>query len=162
MSLITRRINRRFFVVHWDFFPLNHAIHIHIFLQNNFSEVIVGNPELSWNNPRVFLDYQEKTVRLPQANSKETEKCPEKTRSFQGIFHEVSWENLEVSRDNQKVFSNSPEVFTENLKFPGKTQEFPENTQVSWEKPEFLGKSGNGWRKTGTGQGKIRKCSRKF
>jgi len=91
MSLITRRINRRFFVVHWDFFPLNHAIfHIHIFLQHYFSEVIWGNPELSWKNPRVFLDYQEKTVRLSQENSKETEKFPEKTKSFQGIFNEVS------------------------------------------------------------------------
>jgi len=144
MSLITRRITGGF-CSSLGFFSLNHAIfHIHIFLQHYFSEVIWGNPELSWNNPRVFLDYQEKTVRLPQENSKETEKCPEKTRSFQGIFHEVSLENLEVSRDNQKVFSSSPEVFTENLKFPGKTQEFPENTQVSWEKPEFLGKSGNG------------------
>ena len=129
MSLITRRITGGF-VVHWDFFPLNHAIfHIHIFLRHYFSEVIWGNPELSWNNPRVFLDYQEKTVRLPQENSKGT-------RSFQGIFHEVSWENLEVSRDNQKVFSNSPEVFTEKLKFPGKTQEFPGKPQVS------LGKTG--------------------
>ena len=144
MSLITRRITGGF-VVHWDFFPLNHAIfHIHIFLQHYFSEVIWGNPELSWNNPRVFLNYQEKTVWLPQENSKETEKCPEKTRSFQGIFHEVQLENLEVSRDNQKVFSSSPEVFTKNLKFPGKTQEFPGSPQFSWEKPEFLGKTGNG------------------
>ena len=35
------------------------------------------------------------------------------------------------------VISN-PKVFTENLKFPGKTQEF------LGEKPEFLGKTGNG------------------
>jgi len=65
-------------------------------------------------------------------------------QKFPGDFHEVSWENLEVSRDNREVFSSNPEVFTENLKFPGKIQEFPGKLQVSWEKPEFLGKTGNG------------------
>ena len=94
-----KKDNRRF-CSSLGIFSLNHAIfHIHIFLQHYFSEVIWGNPELSWNNPRVFLDYQEKTVRLPQENSKETEVSRE-IQKFPGDFHEVSWENLEVSRDN--------------------------------------------------------------
>jgi len=118
-----KKDNRRF-CSSLGFFSLNHAIlHIHVVLSHYFSEVIWGNPELSWNNPRVFLDYQEKTVRLPQENSKETEKCPEKTRSFQGIFMKF----------HGKIW-----------KFPGKTQEFPGSPQISWEKPEFLGKTGNG------------------
>ena len=144
MSLITRRITGGF-CSSLGFFSLNHAIfHIHIFLQHYFSEVFWGNPGLSWNNPRVFLDYQEKTVWLPQENSKETEKCPEKTRSFQGIFmkfHEKIWKFPGIII---KFSVNNPKVFTENLKFPGKTQEFPGSPQVSWEKPEFLGKTGNG------------------
>jgi len=92
---------------------------------------------LSWNNPRVFLDYQEKTVRLPQENSKETEKCPEKTRSFQGIFmkfHGKIW----------KFPGKTQEFPGKTQEFPGKTQEFPGSPQISWEKPEFLGKTGNG------------------
>jgi len=96
----------------------------------------LGNTELSWNNPIVFLDCQEKTVRLPQENS--TEKCPEKTRIFQGIFHEVSWENLEVSRDNRKIFSNEYESIH------GKPEVSRENPGVSREKLEFLVKTGNG------------------
>ena len=139
-----KKDNRRF-CSSLGIFSLNHAIfHIHIFLQHYFSEVIWGNPELSWNNPRVFLNYQEKTVWLPQENSKETEKCPEKTRSFQGIFmkfHEKIWKFPGIII---KFSVNNPKVFTENLKFPGKTQEFPGSPQVSWEKPEFLGKTGNG------------------
>jgi len=78
MSLITRRINRRFFVVHWDFFPLNHAIfHIHIFLQHYFSEVIWGNPELSWNNPRVtFWITKKKTGKVATGKFKGNQKFP--------------------------------------------------------------------------------------
>jgi hypothetical protein len=97
----------------------------------------LGNTELPWNNPRVFLDYQEKTVGLPQANSKETEKSRE-NQKFPGEFFEVSWKNLEVSRDNREVFSNESESVH------GKPEVSRENPGVSSEKPEFLVKTGNG------------------
>ena len=92
--------------------------------------------------PGIIQEYfwitKKKLVRLPQENSKETEKCPEKTRSFQGIFHEVSWENLEVSRNNREVFSNESQCVH------GKSEVSRENPGVSREKPEFLGITRNG------------------
>jgi hypothetical protein len=148
MSLITRRITGGFFVVHWDFFPIIMPSSTFIFSSSIVFQRVFREIQ---DYPGIIQEYfwitKKKLVRLPQENSKETEKCPEKTRSFQGIlmkFHGKFWKFPGTIR---KFSVKNPKVFTENLKFPWKTQEFPGKNRNSWLKPEI-------GRKTGTGQGK--------